>query len=378
MASVVDRFGDWLERRGLLTWERRGCPAGLLTITNLWPHDENRAYGPFVKRSVDGLDALGVVGDVLFIRGYKGLRAYVAAAAFVGMLRATKRYALVHAHGGETALVARLYTGAPVVASYLGSDLLAPREGGRRIGLGRRVRSVLLRRHAELMTATTTKTREMEDVLPRRARERNRVVADGIELDRFTPIDQDLAREYLGWPLGSTIVLFCGRAASPVKRLWLAEQAVSLARIDLEGLQLMIASGVEPDEMPYYYAAADCLLHTSASEGSPNVIKEALACNLPIVAAPAGDIERLVAGARPGAVVEADAHALAREVIRCCRSPSRSNGRDLTGGMTLQRAAAATLDLYASLSDRLAISIQASSTEAVRLEPVLTRAGGNE
>jgi teichuronic acid biosynthesis glycosyltransferase TuaC len=378
MAFAVDRFGEWLERRGLVTWERRGSRAGLLTITNLWPHDENPAYGPFVKRSVDGLDALGVVGDVLFIRGYKGLRAYASAAAFVGMLRATKRYALVHAHGGETALVARLYTGAPVVASYLGSDLLAPQEGGWRIGLGRRVRSALVRRHAKLMTATTTKTPEMEEVLPRRVRRRNRVIADGIQLDRFTPIDRGLARERLGWPLGSPIVVFCGRAASPVKRLWLAEQAVSLARTDLEDLQLMIVSGVEPDEMPYYYSAADCLLHTSASEGSPNVIKEALACNLPIVATPAGDIERLVAGARPGGIVEADAQALAWAVVRCCRNPTRSNGRTLTGGMTLQSATAATLDLYRSLSVRLAIPIEELSAEGVRLEPTLTRAGAKE
>jgi teichuronic acid biosynthesis glycosyltransferase TuaC len=378
MAAVVDRFGDWLERRGLFTWERRGSRAVLLTITNVWPHDANPAYGPFVKRSVDGLDALGAVGDVLFIRGYKGFRAYVATAVFVGILRATKRYALVHAHGGETALVARLYTGAPVVASYLGSDLLAPQEGGWRIALGRRVRSALLRRHARLMTATTTKTLEMEELLPRAACQRNRVIADGIQLDRFKPIGQDLAREHLGWPLGSPIVLFCGRAASPVKRLWLAEQAVSLARIDLEDLQLMIASGVEPDEMPYYYSAADCLLHTSASEGSPNVIKEALACNLPIVATPAGDIERLLVGAAPGAIVEADAHALAREVIRCCRNPSRSNGRSLTGGMTVQSAAAATLDLYRSLSDHFAAPVQELSTEAVWSEPILARAGGEE
>jgi teichuronic acid biosynthesis glycosyltransferase TuaC len=378
MSSVVERLGDWLDRRGLVTWERRGGRAGLLTITNVWPHDENPAFGPFVKRSVEGLDALGVVGDVLFIRGYKGFRAYVAAAALVGMLRAAKRYALVHAHGGETALVARLYTGAPVVASYLGSDLLAPREGGWRIALGRRVRSALLRRHAELMTATTTKTREMEEVLPRRVRRRNRVIADGIRLDRFTPIDRTLARERLGWPLGSPIVVFSGRAASPVKRLWLAERAVALARTDLEELQLMIVSGVEPDEMPYYYSAADCLLHTSASEGSPNVIKEALACNLPIVATPAGDIARLVAGATPGGVVDADARALARAVVRCCRNPTRSNGRSLTGGMTLQSAAAATLDLYRSLSVRLATPTQELTGQPVQSEPILTRAGARE
>jgi len=102
--------------------------------------------------------------------------------------------------------------------------------------------------------------------------------------------------------------------------------------------------------MPLYYSAADCLLHTSASEGSPNVIKEALACNLPIVATPAGDIEQLVEQARPGAVVRADAHALALELVRRCRAPIRSNGRTHTNGLDLENAATATLSLYRSLA----------------------------
>jgi teichuronic acid biosynthesis glycosyltransferase TuaC len=355
MAFVVRWFGELLERRGLLTWERRCSEAGLLTITNMWPNDEDPTYGPFIKRSVDGLGALGIDGDVLFIRGNQGFAAYVGAAVFVGMLRVAKNYALVHAHGGETGLVARLYSGAPVVTSYLGSDLLAPQEGGSLLKLSRRVRSVMLRQHARLMTATTTKTQEMEAVLPARARRRNWVIPDGIDLERFKPIDRGIARAHLGWSPDSRIVLFAGRPNCAIKRPWLAEQAAGLARADLPDLELVIASGVDPDEMPYHYCAADCLLHTSASEGSPNVIKEALACNLPIVATPAGDIERLVAGARPGGVLEADAGALAREVIACCRTPIRSNGRSLTRDMSLETAAAATLNLYQSLSDRFAI-----------------------
>jgi glycosyltransferase involved in cell wall biosynthesis len=378
MRSLVELFGKLLERRGLVTWERRGSEAELLTITNLWPDDEDPAYGPFIKRSVDGLDELGIDSDVLFIHGHHGVAAYLSAAVFVGILSVAKRYALVHAHGGETGLIARLYGGAPVVTSYLGSDLLAPQEGGWRLRLSRRVRSGLLRQQARLLTATTTKTREMEAVLPRRARNRNRIIPDGIELDRFKPIDRDIARAYLGWSPDSRIVLFAGRPECAIKRVWLAQQAVALAGADLRDLQLVIASGIDPDKMPYYYCAADCLLHTSVSEGSPNVIKEALACNLPIVATAAGDIDRLVAGARPGGVVEADARALAREVIACCREPVRSNGRSLTGNMSLQTAAAATLDLYQSLNDRFAIPAAQLIREAPRPQTALTQAASNE
>jgi teichuronic acid biosynthesis glycosyltransferase TuaC len=369
MAIIAERLSELSERRGLVTWERRSGAAGLLTITNVWPHDERPAYGPFVKRSVDGLDAIGLDSDVLFIRGYKGFGAYLGAAALVGTLSTTRSYALVHAHGGETALIARLYRGAPVVASYLGSDLLAPPEGGWRTRLSRRLRSGLLRQHARLLTATTTKTTEMQAVLPQRARDRNSVIPDGIDLARFKPMVRESARAHLGWSPDSRIVLFAGRAECGIKRLWLAKQAVALASAELEDLELVIASGIDPDEMPYYYAAADCLVHTSASEGSPNVIKEALACDLPIVATAAGDIERLVAGARPGRVVAADAGALAREVIACCREPVRSNGRSLTGNMSLRTAAVATVDFYRSLNTSLETPDRQSVGEAHRPHP---------
>lgn len=349
-AKLTDRLIDFAEQRNLVTWERRCDEPDVLTVTNVWPHSEKPAYGAFIRTSVQGLEARGIQSDVLFIRGYTSIASYICGALIIVLLCATKkRYALVHAHGGETALAARLYLCAPVVTSYLGSDLLAPQEGGWHLRLSCRIRSAILRRHAVLMTATTTKTLEMESVLPRRAKAHNRVIPDGIDLKQFFPIDRDTARRRLGWLPHSRIVLFAGRVEAPEKRLWLARQAVERARTALPELELAIVSGVDPEEMPYYYSAADCLLHTSASEGSPNVIKEALACDLPIIATPAGDIQELVRGAQPGRVVTADGGALAREIVTCCRTPQRSNGRTLTMKMDLGISASSTLDLYCSL-----------------------------
>ena len=352
ISARISRWATgWIKCCRFVTWERRYDDPDLLTITNLWPHREKPAYGPFVRTSVDGLEAVGMRSDVLFIRGYMGLRAYIYGALIVMLLRVAKLdYPLVHAHGGETALVARLYPGAPVVASYLGSDLLAPQEGGWRLRMKCRVQSAILRRHAVLMTATTTKTHEMDAKLPRCARARNKVIPDGIDLDHFAPSDRRTARARLGWSPDARIVMFAGRAESPEKRLWLAREAVEIAQGELHDLELKVVSGANPDDMPVYYSAADCLLHTSASEGSPNVIKEALACDLPVVATPAGDIEQLVAGARPGAVVPADARTLAKEIVACCREPKRSNGRSLTSGMGVADAAEATFALYRSVA----------------------------
>ncbi len=341
-----------LEKSRLITWEHRDDDARLLMITNLWPDQERPAYGPFVKYTVEGIRDLGVGCDVLYVRGYCGAAAYLAGAlaSFVMPLAYPGKYLLVHCHGGETALAGRFFLGRPVMASYLGTDLLGTQVGGdRRLRAKCWLRSIVLRRHAASMSATTTKSAEMETFLTRHAQERNTVISDGVDRRRFCPRDRDRARVDLKWPLDRTIVLFAGRAESPEKRIWLAEEAIDLARKQNPAVELRIANGVAPSQMPLYYAAADCLLHTSASEGSPNVVKEALACNLPVIATPAGDVRELLQGVDACTVCEPDAKIIASALADIARHRQRSNGRELTAHLDAKSIAQRTLGCYTVL-----------------------------
>jgi glycosyltransferase involved in cell wall biosynthesis len=188
----------------------------------------------------------------------------------------------------------------------------------------------------------------MNGVLPVRAQNRNWVIPDGVDSSPFRPMDRHRARAALGWAPDEPTVISAGRR-SPVKRLWLAEQAAELASREIEGLRWQAISDVPPEHMPLYYNAADLLLHTSASEGSPNVVKEAMACNLPVVATSAGDIADMLRSVQPSAVCEATPEALAQEIVRILRERRRSNGRDRIGPLRLEAATARTLACYRSL-----------------------------
>jgi len=343
---------EWMDRRGLITWEHRDEGSQLLVMTNLWPFEERPAYGPFIRDGVIELRRQGVACDVLFLRGYRTPVAYLAGGLAALLLPAAYpgKYRLLHCHGGETALPARLFLGGPVVASFIGTDILGAQVGGSfRLRIKCWLRSLVLRRHAVLMSATTTTSAEMETLLTPRARPRNTVMPQGTDRDRFRPRDRDEARRELGWPVDSKVVLFAGRADAPEKRIWIAEEVIDIVRTRIPKVELRIASGIPSSEMPLHYAAADCLLHTSVSEGSPNVVKEALACDLPVVATPAGDIRELLDGVEACVVREADPEALSKAVIDILETSRRSNGRALTEHLGVDAIARRTLDCYREL-----------------------------
>ena len=299
-------------------------------VTNMWPHRGNPKYGIFVKRQIDSLLAAGVPSDVFFIRGHLSPAAYPGAALELALWNLRRRYSLVHAHGGESALSVRSYLRAPVLISYCGDDLLGTPRADGSITRSHRIRRWALQQDARLQTATVTKSAEMARYLPAAVQQRNTVIPNGVDIDRFRPLDRADARAQLGWDEDERIALFAADPEVERKRHWLADEACGLAGRRLDGVRLHVASDVSPDQMPVLMSAADCLLLTSVSEGSPNVVKEALMCNLPVVATPVGDVsERLLEvapswlagdarrpGGRPGRVPR-EASTIKRSRDRC-------------------------------------------------------------
>ena len=115
-------------------------------------------------------------------------------------------------------------------------------------------------------------------------------------------------------------------------------------------MRLHVANEVPPSQMPLLMSAADCLLLTSSIEGSPNVVKEALMCDLPVVSTDAGDARELLARAEPSWVCPDRPDALSRALVECLLETRRSNGREVSTGLGLEPIAKRVLALYRSLA----------------------------
>jgi len=285
------------DRRILLEELRPEAPAAgtVLFVTNMWPDELRPYYGSFIASQARSLAAAGVAVDVVYVRGFLGVRSYLQALRAVPRAATRRHYEVVHIHYGHTAAASLGLPPGPLVTSFCGEDLLgAPRENG--ITLKSRIEVAAFRQVARRADVTITKSAEMERVLPPSVRARNHVLPNGVDLDTFAPRPQAEARERLGWDPAEPVILFLGNPDDPRKNVALAEAAAALVHERVAAARLHIAWGVEPEEVPMLMNAADCLVFPSKSEGSPNAVKEAMACALPIVATPVGDIPERLAG----------------------------------------------------------------------------------
>jgi glycosyltransferase involved in cell wall biosynthesis len=220
-------------------------------------------------------------------------------------------YDLVHANYGLTAPAAVVQPNLPVVLSLWGSDLMG------RIGPATK----LFARFADEVVVMSDRMAAMLD-------QPCHVIPHGVDTDRFEPLSKGQCREELGWARDQTHVLFPYGTRRAVKNYPRAERVVAAARDRLDGpVELHTVSGVAHDRMPIYMNAADTMVLTSRHEGSPNTVKEALACNLPVVTVDVGDVAEQVAGVSGAAVCRSDEE-LVQALVETLEEPLECNGRE--------------------------------------------------
>jgi len=276
-----------------------------------------------VIRQAESIRAAGAEVDVLELRGHPKLK-YIQ-----GALQLRQRLDsadLVHAHFGYWGWVARTQFRKPVVISFMGNDLLGkPTATGQTKALSRLVVQIN-RRLARSVDAVIVKSDEMARVV---APVRSHIIPNGVDLGVFYPMDRDEARMKLGWPRdGKRFVLFPSHPDLPVKGFPLAQAVVEWAAPRVaQPIELVALRDVPPEQVPYYMSASDAMLLTSFQEGSPNVVKEGMACNLPVVSAAVGDVADLLGGVAACKACPREKESLGTALVHILNHEQRSDGR---------------------------------------------------
>ena len=248
----------------------------------------------------------------------------------VRLKRAARLYRpdIIHAHFGTltgfvSGIVAQI-TGVPLVVTFRGSDLNPSPYDGKLRSISQKILSHLAAFRAKTNICVSCQLKKKLWW----CRWKTKVIPSGIDLGFFKPVRKDEARRILGWGKDERIVCFNAGFSPDVKRLDIAERAVKVMKKRIGNVRFVVLRGnVEHNQVPLYLSGADCLFLTSDYEGSPDIIKEALSCNLPIVSVDVGDVKERLDGVIPSRIVARDPDAIGVAAAEIVTSGQRSNGR---------------------------------------------------
>lgn len=226
---------------------------------------------PFIQEQGDGLLRLGVEVSYFTIEG-KGLWGYLKNRKKLIQKITEFSPDLIHAHYGLSGLLANTQRYIPVVTTYHGSDI----NDARVFPLSKL--NMMLSAHNIFVSE---KNRQKSNLARKQS-----LIPCGVDTTLFRPTEKDQARKLLNLDKDKKYILFAGAFANQVKNFSLAQEAVAL----LTNTNLIELQGYSREEVVLLLDAVDVVLMTSFTEGSPQIIKEAMACNCPIVSVRVGDV----------------------------------------------------------------------------------------
>jgi glycosyltransferase involved in cell wall biosynthesis len=327
-----------------MKFEKSRTGGNNLRVISVIPYTKTRNSMVFAKRQIEYLARYGVINKTFLLTSRSSLLKLHK--EFKRLRREIRSFQpdIVHAHFGTvTAFISVMASDVPVIITFRGSDL--NRSGG--VNFLKWISGHLLSQISALKAGRIIcVSEELKKILWWKKGDAV-VLPTGVDTSLFVPEDRNKARLKLGWEPDERIVLFNAGNNSVNKRLDLAESSVRLAGAIIGKISLKILDGnTDPDEVPIYMNAADCLLLTSDKEGSPTVIQEALACNLPVISVPAGDVKERLSGVVPSIMVEREPHEISKALVEILNAPQRSNGREFIDTLSLENITIEIVKIY--------------------------------
>lgn len=305
---------------------------------------------PIIKRQGLSVEQRGIDIEYFTVSG-KGLINYLRSIAKLKQKLSENRFDIIHAHyalSGWIAVFAK--SKEKLIVSFMGSDIL-----GSHSGLKSRILKILAlfnRLLSLYCDCSIVKSLQLKSKILRQ--NKCLVIPNGVDIEDFKPESKWNARTKLGIDKDCKAIIFVANPNRKVKNVELAIAACE--RLNTENAKLFIIYDKSTPELNLYYNAADVLILTSLFEGSPNVIKEAMACNCPIVSTDVGDVRWLMGGVEGYYISSFDSFDFSDKIhlaLEFVATKGRTQGRQrlIDFGLDSESIAKRIVELYRELLD---------------------------
>jgi teichuronic acid biosynthesis glycosyltransferase TuaC len=292
-------------------------------------------FSPFIIEQVESIQSLGVEFNFYGVQG-KGLIGYLLNRK--GLIKKIHAYKpdLIHAHYGLSGLLSNLQRKVPVITTFHGSDINAQK--------------ILCLSKLGMKLSKYNIFVSKKNIKIAKINSKYSLVPCGVNLNTFYPIDKNAVRKELGFESNVKVVLFAGAFNNEVKNYTLAQQALNL----LLAAKLIELKNYDRHQVCLLLNACDVLLITSFTEGSPQVVKEAMACNLPIVSTDVGDVKQNIEGLEGCYICSYHPQDVAEKIkiaLEFSETSVKTTGRDriIALGLDTETTAKRIIDIYSKV-----------------------------
>lgn len=311
---------------------------------------EHPYHQPFIKSQINSLKKEGIDCGVYEIKSFNSKLEYFTSIRRIRNLLKQVHYDVVHAHYSYCGFTAYFAAkNKPIVLSLMGSDILGTPNFSGRLTTRGKIDKIISTHIAKRMDHIIVKSRNMKNRL--KVNVPISVVPNGIDLDIFKPMDMYEARRKLRLNENHFIVLFLGNFNQPVKNFNLVKDSFNKFKNSSkhDNLVLLTPFGLNQQEVIDHMNASNVLMLTSFWEGSPNVVKEAMACNLPIIATDVGDVRDVLDDAENCFVVNFSVSEIVEKLDHIYKNNTKSNGRDKINQLRSDLVAKRLIKVYESV-----------------------------
>lgn len=293
---------------------------------------KNGHYAPFITEQMEAIRKQGVDCAYFGITG-KGIAGYLR--QFPALMKAIRKFRpdLIHAHYGLCGLLANYQRKVPVITTYHGSDINAP-------NAYRFSKKAIRRSRFNIFVS-------QKNVDIAQPQQDFALIPCGINLEDYPIIEKSKARQQMGLHPSKKYVLFASAFDNRVKNSPLAQDATKL----IPEATLLELKGFTRSQVATLMLAVDAFLMTSFTEGSPQVIKEAMACGCPIVSVDVGDVKERIDGISGCFIADRDAESIAEKLKEAMAFDGRTLGRKaiVDGGLSNDSIASRIISIYKTL-----------------------------
>ena len=274
----------------------------------------------FVREQGEHLRALGAEIEYFAVVG-KGAMGYLRNYKRLKEIIKTYQPDLIHAHFGLCGALCVLQSQVPVVITCHNGEILTK--------YGNLISSLAVQRAKH----TICVAQHIYDKLYLKPRHYT-IQPCGIEVSEV--VDKEIAKQKMGLPTDKYNILFGGSFTNLRKNVALANAALDILKRN--DINLIEMKGFSREQVTLLYNACDILLLPTKSEGSPQVLKEAMAYNCPVVATDVADISYLLDGVSNSYVTCFDPQDVAEKITRALECGQRTNGRERIEKLQLENS----------------------------------------